>query len=528
MASQVATDVPGREVLLAEVLSRCRLAATATTLMTDTFFILGDQLSFEVDPWPTLPRDTVILMIESNQLIAKPRHLTRVALYLASMRQFATEARTRGYVVDYRVARNFTEGLTAHRTQFQPTRIFMNEPRGRRARTLFSRCDIDQLPDPFYLTDVADFRQRAKQPATLESFQREQRQRLNVLMHDDKPVGGQWNFDLNNREPLPRDGGSWPAPWSAPVSAEERALISELSATHVGDDALMFWPRNRDQALEQLQDAVTRIIPRFGPHEDAASADNWHLAHSRLSPALNMGLLHPREVIDAVVEGYENGAIPLPSAEGFIRQVLGWREWVWLLHHLRSDAYDENNYFHAQENLPVAWRDMSGHPMRCIDGVLSHLRHYGWNHHIERLMILANAATLAEVNPRSFSNWMIDSYVDGAEWVMEANVIGMGTFADGGQTSTKPYIGGGNYISKMTNYCKGCAFSPTERTGDKACPLTTLYWDFLIRNEALLAPVHRLAPQRRAALARHDRVEIQEQAPRAREIILRGHIATND
>ena len=495
--------------------------------MTDTFFVLGDQLSFEVAPWPTLPHDTVILMIESSNLIARPRHLTRVALYLASMRHFADAARRWGYVVDYRCARNFTEGLAEHRRQFQPDRILMNTPRGRRAQALLQRCDVTFLPDPFYLTDVDELRARTKRPTTLEVFQREQRKRLNILMDGDQPVGGQWNFDHNNRQPLPRDGGSWPAPWSVPLSDDEVALVEQLRKNHPGDNALPMWPRTREQALDQLRDAVERIIPRFGPHEDAASADNWHLAHSRLSPALNMGLLHPREVVAAVIAAHGRGEIPLPSAEGFIRQVVGWREWIWVLHQLRSDDYAENNFLEANDDVPATWREMGAHPMRCLNGVLSHLRHYGWNHHIERLMILANAATLAGVNPRALSEWMVDAYVDGAEWVMEANVIGMGTFGDGGQTSTKPYIGGGNYISKMTNYCKGCAYSPTVRTGDDACPLTTLYWDFLLRNEAALAPFNRIAPQRRAALARDDRNEIQRCAPRAREVILRGRLDQN-
>jgi deoxyribodipyrimidine photolyase-related protein len=162
--------------------------------------------------------------------------------------------------------------------------------------------------------------------------------------------------------------------------------------------------------------------------------------------------------------------------------------------------------------------------MRCLNAVLRHLHDYGWNHHIERLMVLANAATLSGMNPLALTRWMTGAYVDGAEWVMEANVLGMGTFADGGKTATKPYIGGGNYVNKMTNFCRGCAFSPTERIGPAACPLTTLYWDFLIRHEAPLAKVHRIAPQRKAALARPDRAEITAQAPNAVAIVLgRGH-----
>lgn len=490
--------------------------------MSNTFLVLGDQLSTDVAPWPDLPRDTVILMIESQELIRQPRHLTRVSLYLAAMRQFAHHVEELGFTVDYRQSRSFSAGLRAHKEQYRPTLVSMNQPRGRHALNLFSGLGVEILPSPFYLTDLVELRQRKKRPATLENFQREQRRRLNILMDGDEPVGGQWNYDTANRQPLPRDGGHWPAPWEVPLSADEETLVSDLATSHPGGNALRYWPRTRSQALEQLRDAVERIIPHFGPHEDAASFDNWHLAHSRLSPALNMGLLHPAEVVAAVAKAYEAGRIPLESTEGFIRQVTGWREWVWALHHLRDDAYEHLNYLAATAELPDAWRNMERHDMRCLDAVLSHLRDYGWNHHIERLMVLANAATVAGIDPLQLSRWMMGAYVDGAQWVMEANVIGMGTFADGGQTATKPYIGGGNYLSKMTNFCKGCQFSPTIRTGDQACPLTTLYWDFLIRNEGDLAKVHRIAPQRKAALARPDCNEIGAHAPLAIQVILRG------
>ncbi len=488
--------------------------------MTSSFFVLGDQLSVDVEPWPTLGLDTVIVMIESESLISQPRHLTRVALYLSAMRNFAEALREKNFVVDYRRAANFTQGLAEHQAQFRPTQIFMNAPRGRHARSLFSRLGVELLPDPFFLTDVESIRSRSKQPRTMEHFYRQQRQRLNVLMDGTEPVGGQWNYDAENREPLPRDGGEWPEPWSAALTADEVDLVATLEPSHPGANALYFWPRTRVQAIDQLRDAVTRIIPHFGPHEDAASLENWHLAHSRLSAALNLGLLHPAEVIEAVSRQFALGEIPLASAEGFLRQIIGWREWVYVLHHLRTREYSQLNHLGANNELPTSWQQMGHHEMRCLDGVVRHLNDYSWTHHIERLMVLANAATLAGVSPQAFTKWMIGAFVDGAEWVMEANVIGMGTFADGGATGTKPYIAGGNYLNKMTNFCKGCAFSPTIRTGETACPLTTLYWDFLIRNEAPLSRINRIAPQRKAALARPDRMEISAHAPHATRIIL--------
>lgn len=481
--------------------------------MRRSFLVLGDQLSREVAPWSELDPDTTIVLIENGALISRSGHLTRTALYLSSMRRFAQECRDLGYRVDYRRAGSFREGLDAHRLEFQPEGIFMNSPHGRRAQALFRRLNVEQLPNPFFLTSPDDFRRGRYK--TMETFYRDQRRRLNVLMDGDQPVGGKWNFDELNREPLPKDGGEWPNPWSWSLSSDETDLVDELTADNRGGNALQFWPRSREQALHQLADAVQRIIPRFGPHEDAASTANWHLAHSRLSVALNMGFIHPREVVIAVCEAYERGHIPVASCEGFIRQVIGWREWVYVLHQIRDASYGESNFLSANNDVPRSWTHMEFHPMACLDTALRHLHDYGWTHHIERLMIMTNAATVAGLRPSDVADFMATTFVDGAEWVMEANVVGMGTFADGGQTATKPYIAGGNYISKMTNCCRSCDFSPTARTGDEACPLTTLYWDFLIRHHDTLAGNHRIAPQRRAAAQRPDRDDIQ----------LRAHVA---
>lgn len=484
--------------------------------MSTTHLVLGDQLSTEVAPWPTLPRSTTILLIESDHLASDAdRHPLKRALYRSAMAHFAASVRALGYEVDERRAASFTEGLAAHRAEHGPTAITMVAPRGRRARVLFARLGVEQLPNSFTLTDEYAFATAPRRPATMEAFYRAQRRRLRVLMDGDEPVGGRWNFDASNRLPLPKDGGSWPDPWRAP--------LDELDLVAVGDlphDALAVWPRTRAQALDQLRDAVERIIPQFGPYEDAASTTNWHLAHSRLSVALNLGLLHPREAVDTVESAFRAGTIPVESAEGFIRQVIGWREWVAVLHHARDRSYVDSNVLSATEPVPPSWRAMDRHPMACLDAVLGHLRDYGWTHHIERLMVLANAATTAGIDPAALARFMEVAFVDGAEWVMEANVVGMGTFADGGQTATKPYVCGGNYLSTMTDFCRGCAFNPKERTGPTACPLTTLYWNFFLEHEAALAPVHRIAPQRRAALARPDRASILEQAPAARRLVL--------
>lgn len=462
------------------------------------------------------------MMIESEHLIAAPRHRTRTAIYLAAMRAFAREVRALGFTVDYRFAQTFAQGLAAHRAAFHPEVIVMNHPRGRRATRLFTGLGVELLPDPFFLTDPEAFAQSVSGRPTLsmEHFYRSQRRRLGILMVGDEPVGGRWNYDEDNRKPLPRDGGTWPEVWSRPLDDDEQALVEHLGATHRGGDALAFWPRTRADALSQLHHALHNVLPTFGPFEDAASSGHWALSHTRLSVALNLGLLHPTEVIDGVLRAFDDGLVPIASAEGFLRQIIGWREWVWAWHRVLDDDYRSSNALSAHEPVPESWRSMGDHDMACLRAVLRHLHDYGWTHHIERLMVLANAATLAGINPVELNDWMAENFVDGAEWVMEANVLGMGTYADGGRISTKPYVSGGNYLKKMTNFCKGCAFSPTERTGPAACPLTNGYWNFLLDHAETLGSNYRLAPQLRAAQQRPDRVEIQREAQRCRSIIL--------
>lgn len=492
----------------------------ASDVVNRTFLILGDQLSATVIPEWVRGDGGVVLIIENQSLISQPRHLTRTALYLSAMRHFADELQHAGYRVDYRRADSFADGLAAHLDEFGARVISMHRPHGRRAQTHFAHLGVELLPSPFFLTDPTAF--AAKRYKTMENFYRDQRRAFDVLMEGGEPAGGRWNFDDQNRLPLPKDGGAWPEPWSCQLEPTEHELVAELSASHPGANALAYWPRTRAQALDQLEHAVTNIIPFFGPYEDAASTDNWHLAHGRLSVALNIGLLLPREVIDAVMTAYHNGRIPLPSAEGFLRQIIGWREWVWALHQMRDASYADSNFLAAHAPVPMAWQSLAEHPMVCLSTALRHLHDFGWTHHIERLMIVTNAATLVGLSPRGVARWMEIMFVDGAEWVMEANVIGMGMFADGGATATKPYVAGGNYINKMTNCCRRCSFQPTERTTDNACPLTTLYWAFFLDHSERLAGQHRIAPQRRAAEQRPDRAEILLRSTRAREIVVNG------
>ena len=236
------------------------------------------------------------------------------------------------------------------------------------------------------------------------------------------------------------------------------------------------------------------MLPRFGPHEDALTEHSWHLAHSLLSPYLNLGLLLPGEVCDAVEAAYRAGRVPINSAEGMIRQIIGWREFVWGISWLWPEQA-QANVLGNDRALPPAYLGSATTEMRCVQTALDGLEQRAWVHHIQRLMVLSNFANLYGARPQDVREWMRERYVDGADWVMGPNVMGMGMWADGGSMSTKPYVSGGAYINRMSDHCGQCRFDPTRRTGPDACPFTTLYWDFLDRHEDLLRGNARMARQ---------------------------------
>jgi deoxyribodipyrimidine photolyase-related protein len=259
------------------------------------------------------------------------------------------------------------------------------------------------------------------------------------------------------------------------------------------------WATDRAGALDRLGHFVDRVLPGFGPHEDAMTSASWHVGHSLLSPYLNVGLLTPREVCDAVEAAYRAGRVPIASAEGFIRQVIGWREYVWGLYWMWGREYGHENALNATRPLPPAFTGRAPTSMRCLDVTLRDLHDHGWVHHIQRLMVLGNLALLAGVRPDEMVEWMWAGFVDGAEWVMVPNVVGMALHADGGRMATKPYAAGGAYIDRMSDYCKGCRFDRTKRVGDDACPFTTLYWDFLARHADRFGRNARVVQQVRSA-----------------------------
>lgn len=489
--------------------------------------MLGDQLSRSLGALAgRAPGSVRVLMVESRAKIASKRwHRQRLHLVLTSMRRFAAELAAAGFEVDHRHAATLGSGLAEHREQYRPSRVWAMEPASLDGRAMLQRHGVELVRSNQFLTHPDEFATWAagRTRLRMEDFYRWQRQRLGYLMDGDEPAGGRWNFDHDNRKPPPTDGRRWPEPLRSPLDDVDRDVIAALPDGCVGEPPVGIWPTSRAEALRRLEHTISEVLPRFGPHEDAMLSTSWHLAHTLLSAPLNIGLLHPREVCDAIETAYRAGEVPIASAEGLLRQVLGWREYVWGVYWLWGEPYRSLNELQASRPLPPAF--VTGQTeMRCLAHVLADIHRYGWTHHIQRLMVLSNLCLLAGVRPQEVVEWMWATFVDGAEWVMLPNVLGMGLHADGGQMATKPYAAGGNYIDRMSDYCTDCRYDRRARTGDNACPFTTLYWDFLDRHRDRFARNPRMGQQVRGLAQRDDLVEIRARATQMLELLGRAEL----
>ncbi len=482
-----------------------------------TVWVFGDQLNRSIGALADAdPDNTTVLMVEGGQLKTGSRHRQRVHFVITAIRRFAAELEDAGFRVDLRTAPTMVDGLEAHRREHTPEVVVATEPNSRAARAMCERLNVDLVRSNQFLCHHDDFaRWAAEQGRTrLEDFYRWHRSELGYLMDGNGPAEGRWNWDKDNRQPPPDDTSVFGDPQTSALDDVDHVVLSELGDLH-GAEPVGLWATSRQAALSRLRHFVDDVLADFGPYEDAMTTRSWHLAHSLLSPYLNLGLLLPGEVCDRVEEAYREGRVPINSAEGFIRQVIGWREFVWGLYWLWPDHIDQNVLAHHRPIPPV----MNGEArtdMRCLQTVLDRLDERAYVHHIERLMVLSNFSNLYGIEPRAVMQWMWDTYIDGAEWVMVPNVIGMGLWADGGRMATKPYVSGGAYIDRMSDFCRDCRFDPKQRVGDDACPFTTLYWDFLARHEDKLRDNHRLA--RNYATMRRLK-DLPEVRSRASEII---------
>ncbi len=470
----------------------------------NTIIVFGDQLNTAIGAMREADRsEHRILLVESEQLLAKGRHVQRRHLVLTAMRRFGDELAGKGFAVDRRRAPTLRRGIEDHVDSHSPDRLIATEPNSRRARRLLEDLGVDLVRSNQFLCHYDEFADWAESRATLkmEDFYRWTRTRLGYLMDGDEPVTGRWNYDSENRQPPPDDTGIFADPSRSNLDEIDGEVLDSIPPGH-GAEPIGLWATSRRAALARLRHFIDHELATFGPYEDAMTRRSWHLSHSVLSPYLNLGLLLPGEVVEAAIAKYEEGSAPIASVEGFVRQVIGWREYVWGLYWLWPDHIESNHLNHRRHVPPLLEGDAET-DMVCVGTAVQGLHDRAYVHHIQRLMVLSNFANLYGIHPQRLMEWMWNNYIDGAEWVMIPNVMGMALWADGGRMATKPYVSGGAYINRMSDYCGDCRFDPKKRTGDDACPFTTLYWDFLARHRETLAGNHRM----RRTLANLDRLK---------------------
>jgi len=493
--------------------------------------LLGDQLDRQSAAFDDFdPQQDRVWMAEVHAESTHVwSHQARIALFLSAMRHFRDELRDdRGWAVEYTTLTKGTlaEALARDVKRLKPKGLVLVEPGDYRVQQelLEAFPKIEIRPDRHFLTTKADFAQHAhgRKQLRLEYFYRELRRRYRILMDGDQPEGGAWNFDTDNRETFGKKGpGLLPRAEDFPPDKTTQQVVREVQGAfplHPGQLKHFNWPVTPTDARRALRDFIDHRLPLFGRYQDAMWTDEPFLHHSRLGSALNLKLLHPREVIAAAEEAYRHGHAPLAAAEGFIRQILGWREYVRGIYWHYMPDYAEGNALDAHADLP-AFYWTGDTDMHCLSQSIGQTLEYGYAHHIQRLMVTGLYALLLGVEPRQIHEWYLAVYVDAVEWVELPNVIGMSQFADGGIMASKPYAATGKYIQRMSNYCQSCRYDPAEATGDKACPFTTLYWDFLLRNETKLHQVPRMELQLRniTRLSAERRKEIQKQASGLRQ-----------
>ncbi|MBB5685726.1 cryptochrome/photolyase family protein [Sphingobium boeckii] len=495
--------------------------------MTILIPILGDQLSHGLASLHDIARaDAVIVMVEVAEETTYVRHHKRkIALILSAMRHFADELRADGWVVDYirlddpENSGSFTGEIARAIKRHQPKSIRIVEPGEWRVAKMIKDwakhfgLPVDVLPDDRFICSILEFQTwaQARGDLVMEFFYRDMRRKTGLLMTaDGKPESDQWNLDKDNRAP-PRRGLDYPAPLPIVPDAMTRdvmALVADRFPGHFGRLDGFALPVTATEARRALHHFIRTALPAFGTYQDAMVTGQDWLYHSWLSPAINLGLLTPLAVAQAAADAYAAGDIPLNAAEGFIRQIIGWREYVRGYYWMEMPEVATANVLEATRALPEFY--WTGHTdMLCMAEAVRNTRDNAYAHHIQRLMILGNFAMLAGVDPGDVADWFLVVYADAYEWVELPNVIGMSQHADGGRLATKPYAGGGAYINRMSDHCGRCRYDVKQKTGPDACPFNALYWDFLARHERrfrrnrrmvqMYANWDRMAPEMRAA-----------------------------
>lgn len=443
--------------------------------------------------------DQPVLLIESRAVFERRRfHRRKAHLVLSALRHRAAELAEQATFLQTRTYREALDRVTDPVSVCQPTSWAAD-------RFVRSVPGVEVLPARGFCTPREEFdawaqRQRA---LLLENFYRDARRRFDLLMDGGQPAGGRWNFDADNREPPPKNAAALgvPAPWRPDEDEIDEQVRADLdrwerdgAVRFVGRDGPREFPVTATEAQAALRVFVRDRLPHFGPHEDAMLSGDRVMAHSLLSAPMNLGLLDPLDCAYAAEDAYRAGHAPLASVEGYVRQLIGWRDYIWHVYWHFGDDYRRRNALQARSPLPDWFADLDADAVdaRCLSDVLAQVRDHGWVHHIPRLMVLSNYALQRGWDPAAVTDWFHRCFVDGYDWVMVANVVGMSQHADGGLMATKPYAAGGAYINRMSDYCGACPYHPGQRVGERACPFTGGYWYFLDRNQQHLAGNRRM------------------------------------
>jgi deoxyribodipyrimidine photolyase-related protein len=441
-----------------------------------------------------------VLLIESQAVFARRRfHRRKAHLVLSALRHRAAELGEQAVFLQTSSYRQALDQLEEPVSVCQPTSWAAD-------RFVRSLPSVEVVPARGFCTSRQDFDEWAESQRTLrlENFYRTARRRFDLLMDGDQPVEGRWNFDADNREPAPKaaDDLGVPQPWLPEEDEIDEQVRADLDrwerdgeVTFVGRDGPREFAVTAVEAQQALQVFLRDRLPHFGPHEDAMLSGDRFMAHSLLSAPMNLGLLDPLDCAYAAEDAYRSKKAPISSVEGYIRQLIGWRDYIWHVYWHFGENYRHRNALHATNSLPAWFTELDADAVQanCLKDVLAQVRDHGWVHHIPRLMVLSNYALQRGWDPAAVTDWFHRSFVDGYDWVMVANVVGMSLHADGGLMATKPYASGGAYINRMSDYCGGCRYQPSKRVGEQACPFTGGYWWFLARNTEELGRNRRMA-----------------------------------
>ena len=456
---------------------------------------MGDQLTEDISSLRELdPGKDVIIMAEVlGEASYVAHHPKKIILIFSAMRSFSDKLRSLGYRVEYSFfddpqnTQSLSGELIRRAEQFKCSKVTVTQPNEWRVIEDLSNVPltVEFKEDNRFISQISEFNDWAegRKQLRMEYFYRDMRRKTGLLMDGEKPVGGKWNYDQENRKPAP-DSVLHTGPKCFSNTEHTKSvinLVSERFSENFGNIANFNFATTQSQAEEALDHFIDKALPDFGAYQDAMMMDQPFLFHAIISPYLNIGLLKPLDVCKKAEKAFLDGRAPLNSVEGFIRQIIGWREYIRGIYFLQGPNYTQNNYLDHNRPLPsLYWGKKSG--LNCLDQCVKQTEEFSYAHHIQRLMVTGNFALLTGVSPYEIHEWYLSVYIDAFEWVEAPNTIGMSQFADGGVVASKPYVSSGAYINKMSNYCKSCKFKVAEKVGKDACPFNALYWHFLSRN----------------------------------------------